>query len=362
MLTMAWEVSVRKDYRWWRSWAKERQPDPDAVEIEQDPEDLLRQRAVAQRRAAAAEHVAKEANAARLKALLDAARDEADRKTIEIAEQRFDEAKGEWEAVRDAFLEEQDRQVREQHETTAAAAAEQSAAVGGWVTQITDGSPQRIVTLGVLAVLVLGVAAGAAGFLLFNDTVGPSEPGPRVDLQQTPPQAAEMIGTGKAETESYRPAGASTEPAERVSPDTASQQSADLPPSPSDAAAPIEASVEKATTVQSAGPSAAIPTPPRAAAKSKSAAARLAGKPKAKTAASRKRGVRSKLASRPPGTKPTAKPAVKPRAEAAEVATAAEEPKSNLSLPFLPDLPSPARGEADDPAAPFNNAPGEEAE
>ena len=300
---MAWGCSVRKDYRWWRSWAKERRLDPDATENAQSPKDLLRWRVAAQRRAAAAEHVAKEANAARLKALLDAARDEADRKTIEVAEQRFDEAKGEWEAVRDAFLEERDRQVREQHVMTpVAAAAEQSAvAGGGWLTRITDGSPQRIVTLGVLAALIFGVVAGAAGYLLFNDTVGSSKPGPKVDLRQTPRQAAEAIGTGKAETEPYRPAGSPAEPSERVSSDTTSQQAADLPPS-----------------AQSANPSAAI--------------------------------------------KRTAKTVAKSEAEAAEVAKADEEPKPDLWSPFLPEPPPPARGEADDPAAPFNNASGEEAE
>jgi hypothetical protein len=53
----------------------------------------------AQKRAAAAEMIVQEANAARLQALLDAAREQATDKTIETAERRFAAARGDWEAA-----------------------------------------------------------------------------------------------------------------------------------------------------------------------------------------------------------------------------------------------------------------------
>jgi len=63
-------------------------------------------RARAVRRAAAAEIIAQEANAARLKVLLEAAREQATAQTIESAERRFAEAKDEWEAAQRPLLQE----------------------------------------------------------------------------------------------------------------------------------------------------------------------------------------------------------------------------------------------------------------
>jgi len=65
--------------------------------------DLQGKRDRVQKRAVAAEIIAHEANAARLRALLDAAREQATVKTIESAEQRIAAARGDWEAAHDAF-------------------------------------------------------------------------------------------------------------------------------------------------------------------------------------------------------------------------------------------------------------------
>lgn len=61
--------------------------------------DLGGKRARAEKRAIAAEVIAQEANAARFKALLDAAREQEAVQTIESAERRFEEAKGAWQAA-----------------------------------------------------------------------------------------------------------------------------------------------------------------------------------------------------------------------------------------------------------------------
>lgn len=61
--------------------------------------DLSGKRARAEKRALAAEVIAQEASAARLKALLDAAREQATVQTITSAERRFEEAKGAWQAA-----------------------------------------------------------------------------------------------------------------------------------------------------------------------------------------------------------------------------------------------------------------------
>jgi hypothetical protein len=60
-------------------------------------------RARAEKRAAAAEIIAQEANTARLKALLDAAREQAEVETIRSAEQRFADAKFDWESAQMVF-------------------------------------------------------------------------------------------------------------------------------------------------------------------------------------------------------------------------------------------------------------------
>lgn len=69
--------------------------------------DMSGKRARAVKRAAAAEIIAQEANAARLKVLLEAAREQATAQTIESAERRFAEAKGEWEAAQKPLLQEE---------------------------------------------------------------------------------------------------------------------------------------------------------------------------------------------------------------------------------------------------------------
>lgn len=70
--------------------------------------DMSGKRTRAIKRAAAAEIIAQEANAARLKVLLEAAREQATAQTIESAERRFVEAKGEWEAAQRPLLQEDD--------------------------------------------------------------------------------------------------------------------------------------------------------------------------------------------------------------------------------------------------------------
>jgi hypothetical protein len=89
----------------WRSWIARgvlRVPTP-AVAVGIDASRMM-----AEKRAAAAEIIAREANALRLKALLDAARDQDTVRTIQSAEARFAAARSEWESVRQGVRPEPD--------------------------------------------------------------------------------------------------------------------------------------------------------------------------------------------------------------------------------------------------------------
>jgi len=87
----------------WKSWAAKFMFQ--RALFKEQVADFGGKRVRAEKRAAAAELIAQEANAARLKALLDAAREQAAVETIRSAEQRFADAKVDWETAQEAFHE-----------------------------------------------------------------------------------------------------------------------------------------------------------------------------------------------------------------------------------------------------------------
>ena len=129
------------------------------------------QREIAEKRAAAAELIVHEANNARLKELLDAARDQATTKDIQSAKQRFAEAKDDWEAAQET----RDRLARDERRMASAAAM----GADGWASRFggstagnTDMASARqvAVRLGVVAA-VLAVSAA-----LYFWALAPSDP------------------------------------------------------------------------------------------------------------------------------------------------------------------------------------------
>jgi hypothetical protein len=99
--------------------------------------------------------IAQEANAARLKALLDAAREQKTVRTIESAEQRFAEARGDWEAAQRPLLAARDEVCRDD------APAGEADAVAGRL----DRAASRRLALWSMAVAAL-VFTGAAVYFV----------------------------------------------------------------------------------------------------------------------------------------------------------------------------------------------------
>lgn len=163
---------------------------------EDDSVDLREQRILARERAAAAELVAEEANAARLRALLDAAREQNERKTIQSAEQRFDEAKGNWEAARDSFLEHQDRYNKLASSTRTGPLKRDRMSLLAWLTRGATISPQRALLLGVLMALLLVMSVGATGYLLLSDTPPAREASQSAGFSHDQPKSQENIERG----------------------------------------------------------------------------------------------------------------------------------------------------------------------
>jgi hypothetical protein len=88
---MARKAASGFDFFFWRSRTSRAVPPAGTMSLDGP-------RMMAEQRAAAAEIIANEANALRLKALLDAAREQDTARTIQSAEARFAAAKSEWEA------------------------------------------------------------------------------------------------------------------------------------------------------------------------------------------------------------------------------------------------------------------------
>lgn len=85
----------------WRYWAA--RLTLQRTLLQEQYADMQGKRVHAEKRAKAAEVIAHEANAARLQALLEAAREQATVRNIETAEQRFADARGDWEAAHRVF-------------------------------------------------------------------------------------------------------------------------------------------------------------------------------------------------------------------------------------------------------------------
>lgn len=91
---MARETEARTGMTVWRNWSA--RLSLQRAMLREQLSDLRGRRETAEKRAAAAERIAWEANAARLKVLLDAAREQAALRPIESAEKRFAVAKDDW--------------------------------------------------------------------------------------------------------------------------------------------------------------------------------------------------------------------------------------------------------------------------
>ena len=120
---------------------------------------------MAEKRAAAAEIIAKEANAIRLKALLDAAREEFTARTIRSAEDRFAAARSDWEAVRQGLRPEPDPYAELDQPAAKASAPLSLAAIAARLPALTGVPRRKAVLFGGLPALLLIAGLGAAAYL-----------------------------------------------------------------------------------------------------------------------------------------------------------------------------------------------------
>ncbi len=187
---MSAEVSVRKNYQWWREYAtsaKNRATEEQDGTAPEVPDSVH-----AQQRAAAAAMIAEEANAARMKALLDAAREQADQNAILSAEKRFNEARDDYESARDAMS------VQGKQQDTGSAAPETPFAVdiADAVNRVLNRiSPQqKAISLGVVVALLLGVGVGTGGYFVWNAPLEGSAAPDRITAKtETPQQPAKPV-------------------------------------------------------------------------------------------------------------------------------------------------------------------------
>lgn len=181
---MAVEVSVRKNYEWWREYAtsteKHATDGPEAMTSE------LPDSVHAQQRAAAATMIAEEANAARLKALLDAAREQADQNTILSAEKRFNEARDDYESARDAMSSQGKSPKTGNSEPETPFAVDIANAVNRVLKQISP--QQKAISLGVVVAMMLGVGVGTSGYFMWNAPPGEIASSDRVAIASEKPQ------------------------------------------------------------------------------------------------------------------------------------------------------------------------------
>lgn len=175
---------MRKNYQWWREYAAS--TDDHATDGQEPIAPDVPDSVHAQQRAAAAAMIAEEANAARLKALLDAAREQADQNTILSAEKRFNEARDDYESARDAMSEQ-----GKSPDTGAAPpetpfAVEIADAINRVLKQISP--QQKAISLGVVVALMLGVGVGTGGYFIWNAPPGGSAPSERVAIASEQPK------------------------------------------------------------------------------------------------------------------------------------------------------------------------------
>lgn len=175
---MAAEVPVRKNYQWWREQATstENQETDGQGATAPEPPDCVQ----AQQRAAAAAMIAEEANAARLKALLDAAREQADQNTILSAEKRFNEARDDWETARDALSAQGKPQNSEHTSPETPFAVDIADAVNRVLKRVSP--QQKAISLGVVVALLLGVGVGTSGYFMLNTLPGESTTSERIAI------------------------------------------------------------------------------------------------------------------------------------------------------------------------------------
>lgn len=181
---MATEVPVRKNYQWWREQATSTENQKTGGQGATAPEqpDCVQ----AQQRAAAATMIAEEANAARLKALLDAAREQADQNTILSAEKRFNEARDDWETARDALSAQGKPQDSSHASPETPFAVDIADAVNRVLKRISP--QQKAISLGVVVALLLGVGVGTGGYFMLNTPPGGSATSERIAAASEPPQ------------------------------------------------------------------------------------------------------------------------------------------------------------------------------
>ncbi len=155
---------MRKNYQWWREYAtsaENRAPDGQDAAVPEVSDSVQ-----AQQRAAAATMIAEEANAARLKALLDAAREQADQKSILSAEKRYNEARDDYESARDAMSAQENQEDARGDVPETPFAVEISDAVNRVLERISP--QQKAIGFGVVFALLLGVAVGSGGYFMWN--------------------------------------------------------------------------------------------------------------------------------------------------------------------------------------------------
>jgi len=169
-------------WRYWAAWLTLQR----AI-LQEQFLDLQGKRERAQKRAKAAEIIAQEANTARLKTLLDAAREQATVRTIESAEQRFANARGDFETAHQAFAPAGDVERRPERLVGGPTDAAPS---GTWSTEVALAirpTGRRRVSAGVV---VAGVAALSALALATYYLLGDTDSGGRatVEARETAPQ------------------------------------------------------------------------------------------------------------------------------------------------------------------------------
>lgn len=165
---MTAEVSVRKNYQWWREYATSTEnhaTNGQDASVSEQPDYVH-----AQQRAAAAAMIAEEANAARLKALLDAAREQADQNSIRSAEKRFNEARDDWETAREAISTQGKPSASEGTAPDTPFVVEIADAVNRVLKRISP--EQKAISLGVVIALMLGVGVGTGGYFMLNGSPG----------------------------------------------------------------------------------------------------------------------------------------------------------------------------------------------